>query len=93
MAANSNDDDYKLSIDEMCNFYDALSVALDLHFEELGLNCSQTVLWLDRNNDTLLNGYEAMNGLFLQIYFQEDTYKASQLNCSKCAPSISIYYS
>ena len=91
LAANSNVEDYKLSIDEACQWFDAFLLVIG--GEDFPYNCSQTIKMLDQNGDNLVNGDEAVTAFFLPAFDQRDEYRAQQLNCSMCAPSIDVYFS
>ena len=88
--ALSDEEDYKISQKEMCSKWNAVMTIAN----QLDFNCSEIFATYDRDNDTMLNGYEATILIYLEAIdsSQNATIKANQLNCSLCAPTVDIYY-
>ena len=88
-AANYETHDYLVSTTEMCGIWSSFL----LYFPGVpAYNCSQFVVENDKNGDEMLNGYEAVILLWLEFVQTTDITKASQINCSMCAPSVAVYY-
>ena len=92
LGANFYTTDYKISQAELCVRWDVVVALLG---REPTYNCNDSVIAYDLNNDTLLNAYEAVILLYHEYEDQShaNLYKAEQINCSLCAPSVEVYYS
>ena len=88
-VANTDNDgfDYLVTQSESCQHWETITA----FFGEPIWNCSQFVSEYDRNNDTMLNGYEATAAILL-LADDLSQKKAWQLNCSICAPDVATYY-
>ena len=88
-TANSQTQDYKVSVQEACSLYVLGNTIENVSHE---LNCTQFVYFYDQNNDTMLNGYETGYAFYLEVLDIDNQYKAQQTNCSLCAPTVATYY-
>ena len=91
--ANSIVVDNKVSVDEVCPWFEVFKTFY-VEDEIYHLNCTQFIMSNDKNNDSMMNGYEAAIALFPYFHFDDyfDDYKAYQVNCSVCWPSVFSYY-
>ena len=87
--ANSVTEDDKISLVELCNFWDVIGGFVgDLYAG----NCTQFFDEYEISNDSQLNGFETIRGIYMIVYQEDDYTKANQINCSLCASTVDAYY-
>ena len=89
--ANSIVVDNKVSFDEACQLWKGFTTFYGVE-EIVQQNCTQFIMSNDKNNDSMMNGYEAAIALFPYFDDNFDDCKAYQVNCSLCWSSVFEYY-
>ena len=87
VIAASNEQDNKISIDEMCDRWFLVEA---YGIDDINYNCSEFVYAYDTDGDAMFTANEAVQLFYWKVYNAGE--KGFQVDCSLCSDSVEDYY-